>query len=100
MMIQVLSCRIIGRVSLHLINDEPKLAEIISDSVDAYISDAVVMYLKLLSYRVTVFGEVNRSGIVNVYRHQSTIFDVLSSVGDINSLGDRRRVEVLRQEAR
>jgi polysaccharide export outer membrane protein len=87
---------VIGQISL-FDKTMSEAREIISDSVDSYINDATVIS-KLLSYRVTVFGEVNNSGIVNVYRNQSTIFDVLSSVGDINSLGDRRRVEVLRQE--
>ena len=87
---------VIGKISL-MGKTMAEARQAISDSVDSYINDATVMS-KLLSYRVTVLGEVNNTGIVNVYRHHSTIFDVLSTVGDINSLGDRRRVEVLRQE--
>jgi polysaccharide export outer membrane protein len=86
---------IIGKVSLQN-KTMAEAQKIISDSVDSYINEAIVVS-KLLSYRVTVLGEVSRTGVVNVYRHHSTIFDVLSTVGDINSLGDRRKVEVLRQ---
>jgi polysaccharide export outer membrane protein len=86
---------VIGKISL-ADKTMAEAREIISDSVDSYINNATVN-TKLLSYRTTVLGEVARTGVINVYRHHSTIFDVLSSAGDINSLGDRRRVEVLRQ---
>ncbi len=68
----------------------------IADSVNTYISDASVR-VKLLSYRVNVIGEISRPGVVNVYRHQSNIFEVLGMAGDINPMGDRTQVEVYRK---
>jgi polysaccharide export outer membrane protein len=70
--------------------------EIITDSVSNYIREATVN-IKLLSYQVTVFGEVGASGVKSIYRSQSTIFDVLSNSGDISELGDRTDVVVLRK---
>jgi polysaccharide export outer membrane protein len=70
--------------------------EIITDSVSNYIREATVN-VKLLSYQVTVFGEVGAPGVKSIYRSQSTIFDVLSSSGDISTLGDRTDVVVLRK---
>lgn len=69
--------------------------KVISDSVNSYINDAIVN-VKLLSYRITILGEVGRPGLLTVYHHNSTIFDVLSQSGDITSLGNRTDVEVLR----
>ncbi len=69
--------------------------QIIADSVSRYINDASVN-VKLLSYRVTVLGEVRSPGMLTIYRNNSTIFDVLSLVGDIDMLGDREEVMVVR----
>lgn len=68
----------------------------ISDSVNNYITDAIVN-VKLLSYRITVLGEVGRSGLLTVYRDYSTIFDVLTLAGDVTTLGDRTDVEIFRK---
>lgn len=86
---------IVGQIDLtnKTLSDARK---IISDSVNSYINDAIVN-VKLLSYRITVFGEVESPGLLTVYRDHSTIFDVLSLAGDITTLGNRTDVEVLRQ---
>lgn len=86
---------IVGQIDLtnKTLSDARK---IISDSVNSYINDAIVN-VKLLSYRITVLGEVESTGLFTVYRNHSTIFDVLSLAGDITTLGNRTDVEVLRQ---
>ena len=72
------------------------IKEIISDSVNSYINNATVK-VKLLSYRVTILGDINRPGIVQVYHNRATIFDVIASVGDVKEMADRKHIEVIRQ---
>ncbi|MFZ5940812.1 MAG: polysaccharide biosynthesis/export family protein [Bacteroidota bacterium] len=60
-----------------------------------YLKDATVI-VKLLSFKFSVIGEVNRPGTYRNLNNQLTVLEAISMAGDITDYGDRSRVLVLR----
>lgn len=60
-----------------------------------YLKDATVI-VKLISFKVSVIGEVNRPGTYNNFNSQLTVLEAISMAGDITDYGNRKQVLVLR----
>ena len=57
-----------------------------------------VVTVEFMNLCVSVLGEVNKPGRVNIDRDNLTILDALSEAGDLTIYGKREKVLVLRQE--
>jgi polysaccharide export outer membrane protein len=55
-----------------------------------------VINVKLLSFKVSILGEVMRPGVYKNYGNKLTIFEAIGLAGDINDYGNRKNVMVLR----
>jgi len=62
---------------------------------DHYLKDATVI-VKLISFKFSVIGEVNRPGTYNNFNNQLTVLEAISMAGDITDYGNRRKILVLR----
>jgi polysaccharide export outer membrane protein len=60
-----------------------------------YLKDATIV-VKLVSFKFSVLGEVNRPGTYSNFNNQLTVLEAISMAGDINDYGNRRQVLVLR----
>jgi polysaccharide export outer membrane protein len=67
----------------------------IRDRADKYLKDATVI-VKLISFKVSVIGEVNRPGTYNNFNNQLTVLEAISMAGDITDYGNRKKILVLR----
>ena len=67
----------------------------IRQRADKYLKDATVI-VKLISFKVSVIGEVSRPGTYNNYNNQLTVLEAISMAGDITDYGNRKQVLVLR----
>ncbi|WP_020528961.1 polysaccharide biosynthesis/export family protein [Flexithrix dorotheae] len=65
-------------------------------SIKDYLVNANVV-VKMVSFQVTVLGEVNAPGNYNVYNNQSTLFEVIGNAGDLTTSGDRKNLKLVRQ---
>lgn len=86
----------IGRIQLGgLTRSEAilKLKEVLKD----YISD-VTINLRVLNYKVSVLGEVNKPGSFTISSERITIFEALSKAGDMTIYGKRKNVLVIREQ--
>ncbi|MDF1573478.1 MAG: polysaccharide biosynthesis/export family protein [Bacteroidales bacterium] len=89
-----ISLPILGKVEVYgLTLGEVKTS--IEERAKQYLKDAVVN-LRLLSYKFTVIGEVNRPGSFNNYNNQLTVLEAIAMAGDITDFGDRKKVLVVR----
>ena len=52
--------------------------------------------VKFSNMRVTVFGEVNRPGVLYLYNEKNTLLDAISMAGDITDFGNRKKVKLIR----
>lgn len=76
------------------------LAEIdiaISSKLSEYLKFTTVS-TKLLSFRITVLGEVKTPGTQFVYAPMLNIYQAIGQAGDITDIGDRSRVKVMRRK--
>ncbi len=89
-----ISLPILGEVIVYgLTLSEVKTA--VEERAKQYLKDAVVN-IRLLSFKFTVIGEVNRPGTYNNYNNQLTVLEAIGMGGDITDYGNRKRVLVVR----
>jgi len=71
--------------------------QIIKERMSEYLT-YVTVTLKLMSFRVSVLGEVVSPGIKLIDRNNVTILDALSYAGDMTDVANRKKVRVIRRE--
>lgn len=70
---------------------------IIQNQADKYIANAQIE-LRLVSFKISVIGEVKRPGQYNIYNDRANIFEALAIAGDISYFGNRKNILILRSE--
>ena len=72
-----------------------EVKSIIYNSVSAFVKNSTVI-VKLLSFKISILGEVQRPGSYRNYANKLTIFEAISLAGDITDYGNRKNVLILR----
>lgn len=70
--------------------------DLVQRKINEYFTNATVI-LKLVSFRVSVLGEVERPGSYFVYNNQITLLEALAQAGGPKEFGDKRHVTLMRQ---
>ena len=70
--------------------------ELVQRKINEFFTNATVI-LKLVSYRVSVLGDVARPGTYFVYNNQITILEALAQAGGANEFADKEKVTLMRQ---
>ncbi|WP_276372006.1 polysaccharide biosynthesis/export family protein [Chryseolinea sp. H1M3-3] len=70
--------------------------DLIQLNANKYLKNATVI-VKLISFKVTVLGEVNNPGYHYVYNNQITILEALGLAGDLTPVGSRKNIKLVRQ---
>ncbi|TGE25087.1 polysaccharide export protein [Hymenobacter aquaticus] len=71
---------------------------LIQQQVGKFVRDANVL-VKLLSFKITVLGEVRNPGRYFIYNSQATLLEGLGLAGDLTEFGNRQNVKLIRQTA-
>lgn len=76
-----------------------QLAKVLTDKLinQDYIKDPMVS-VKLMSFKVTVLGEVKSPGVQNITGERVTLLEALGMAGDLLPSGKRDNIMVLREE--
>lgn len=83
--------------SIYVTNLTPKdLENAITDILKEFVSDPYVN-VQVLNFKISVFGEVNRPGVISMPVQSHTLLDALGLAGDITQYGNRNQVKVIRQ---
>lgn len=88
----------VGRVKVQGLTVE-EAQTLVQQQVGTYISKANVL-VKLLSFKVTVLGEVRVPGRYFVYNAQCTVLEGLGLAGDLTEFGNRQNIKLIRQTAK
>lgn len=86
---------LIGTVQIENLTIE-EATQIIQQEADRYVRNATVD-VKLISFKISVMGEVNSPGYYYIYNGQATILEGLSLAGDIREFGSRKEIKLIRQ---
>jgi polysaccharide biosynthesis/export protein len=62
-----------------------------------YIKEATVI-VKLVSFKISMLGEVGNPGQISVNRDRINIFEAIAMAGDLNTFANRKKVQIIRQE--
>ncbi|MEQ9443787.1 MAG: polysaccharide biosynthesis/export family protein [Cyclobacteriaceae bacterium] len=68
----------------------------IKDAISTYVNNATIL-VKLVSFKITVLGEVNAPGYYYVYNEQANVLEVLGLAGDLTDFGNRENITLIRQ---
>lgn len=88
----------VGRLKMQGLSLEQAQA-LVQQKVGAYVRDANVL-VKLLSFKITVLGEVRTPGRYFIYNPQATVLEALGLAGDLTEFGNRENVKLVRQTAK
>jgi polysaccharide export outer membrane protein len=69
---------------------------ILQQLVGEYLKEITVV-VKLVNFRVTLVGEVNRPGEFTIYKDEINFFQAISLAGDMTEFANRNRVALIRQ---
>ena len=58
-----------------------------------------VVVCKMVSFNVSVLGDVNRPGTYTFYKDNVSIFDIVAAAGDLTYYGNRAEVKIVRKTA-
>lgn len=73
--------------------------DLIRQKLQSYLSEVPNVTVRILSYTVSVLGEVNRPGTYTVTDERITIFEALAQAGDMTLFAKRKDVELLREDS-
>jgi polysaccharide export outer membrane protein len=90
----------INFASLGLVNVANKtvndVKNIIQNRLQEFVSDAVVN-IRIMNFKVSVLGEVNKPGIVNVTGQRMTVLEAIAMCGDLTLYGKRDNILIMRE---
>ncbi len=91
----MINLAIVGELKVSDLTIE-EIRNLVQKEIDEYLLNATVT-VQLMSFKVSVLGDVGRPGTNYIYNNQSTIFEALSAAGDLNLSAKRKRVKLIRQ---
>lgn len=75
-----------------------EIQDFAQSEVDKFIIGATVI-AKIVSFKITVLGEVASPGMYYIFNGQATVFEALGMAGDITPVGRRDAVKLIRQNS-
>ncbi len=73
-----------------------QVKNMVQSLINEYLKDVTVT-VKLVSFNITVLGEVRMPGTHKVYQDKINIFEAISLAGDLNEFANRQKVALIRQ---
>lgn len=85
----------IGKISvLDKTTDEIKMA--LQTIIDQYLKETTLV-VKMVSFRITILGEVKAPGSYPIYQDKINIFEAIARAGDLSDFANRSRIVLLRK---
>lgn len=73
-------------------------SEMIVRRLEHYLKERPIVTVRLVNYKISVIGEVNRPGIYTVNNEQVNVLEAMAMAGDLTIYGKRNNVRIIRKE--
>ncbi len=87
---------VIGKVKVSGMTIQ-EIQDKIQKLVDGYLNNSTVI-VKLISFKITLIGEISRPGVYNIYKNKITVLQAIGKAGDMTDYGDRKNILVVRSD--
>ncbi len=71
--------------------------QLIQRNLDRYLNGATVV-VKLISFKISILGEVENPGYYHVYNEQANLLEGLAMAGDLRQGANRQNIKLIRQK--
>lgn len=88
---------LIGKINLLGLNRNQASEKIKNILKNGYINDPSI-YLRLLNFKISVLGEVNKPGVYPVQGERVTLIEALALAGDLTIYGKRNSILLIREK--
>ena len=86
---------VVGKVMIEGLTVE-QAQSAIQEKVDKYVQGAVVS-CKMVNYKISILGEVNRPGTYTFYQPCVSLFELLAAAEDLTYYGNREKIKIVRK---
>ena len=86
---------IVGKVYVRDLTID-QIKTILQQLISEYLKEITVV-VKMVNFKVTVVGEVNRPGEFTIYKDDLNLFEAISQAGDMAEFANRGKVALIRQ---
>jgi len=93
-----------GNINLPLVGEfhvagltKAEAIELLQKAISKFVTDAVVN-IRILNYKISIFGEVARPGVYTVTDERISIPQAIALAGDLTIFGERHNVQLIRLE--
>jgi polysaccharide export outer membrane protein len=73
----------------------PEVSAILAEKIDKYTSNVQVK-VKLVSFKVTVLGEVRSPGVHFIYNDRASVLEAIGFAGDLTDVANRHKIKLIR----
>ena len=73
-------------------------SEMIISQLHKYLKEPPIVTVRLINYKVSVIGEVNRPNMYTVITEKINVFEALAMAGDLTIYGRRDRIRIMRED--
>ena len=91
-----ISLPIIGKISVAGLT-VTEIQKAVEKQAEKFLTNAKID-VRLVSFKITLLGQVNHVGQINVYADRANIYEALAYGGDISTYGNRHTVLILRPD--
>ena len=73
-----------------------ELETLLQAKLDQFLNDATVI-VRMVNFNITLLGEVNNPGKLNIYQEKINIFQAIGMAGDLTDFGNRSDIQLIRK---
>jgi len=94
-----------GNINLPLVGEvkvagltKTEAIELLQNKINFFLSEKPIVNIRVLNFKITVMGEVNRPGVYTVTDERISIPQALGMAGDLTIYGERNSIQLRRTE--